>query len=390
LLIGYTSYPIDITPCYPEIEGGIVAAFHISPGLQIPVISTKGIKDTKLVKDTIYCRSIHSGQVATHQANHQEMKKILETCMRNREASIGEFVRRHWEDLTSEVSRLQSSKNQELNIAMKEAQKLFDLALRENQLLEIPRPGLFLVGVNWDGELPDPLPTRKLFNHMMLSHPHAGGWPPWMSPDQFQDPSASRRFKLWQTGESWLGMIALLNRFPSGNVFEHLDFMQWNPKGFLFYQTPYWDDLPMWFSGSDFPAWEKGAIPPWMHRSLTRGVLMEQVAESLYTAQKLVTAMFEHQKAPLPQHLIFKFQFTALRGRQLVTRSDFAFPNVSKPCVTESIEIPRKIKVDAGRDVINEATWHILRNLFVEFNGEDLRQADVDRVVNKEIWKISQ
>lgn len=391
LLVGHTSYPIDFTACYPEIDGGVVAAFHISPGLQTPIISTKGLKDTKLVKDAIYCRSSHNGQVSTHQANHQELKKILDVCMRNREASIGEFVRRHWSDMAMEISHLQSAKEREIEAGMVEAGKYFDLVLRENNLSNLPKPGFLSVGVAWDAELPDPLPTKRLFNHMMLSHPHASGWPPWMNPEQFQDPGGSRPVKLWEARDSWYGLIALVTEFPSGNAFEHLDFMQWSPKGFLFYQTPYFDDLPMWVvSRGTTPSWADGELPPWMHKLLTRGVLMEQVAESMFTAQRFVTTMFEYQNCNLPQNLFFKFQFSSLRGRQLLTQSDVAFPSLSKACTTEEKAIYRKIKIDAGRDVISEATWNVLRNLFVEFHGEDLRQADVDRTLNKELWKISQ
>jgi hypothetical protein len=383
MVADFSTDPFEVAIAYPEIAGGPVVVLRIAPGVKTPVISRKGIPNSKLEADTIYCRSIHGGQVSSVPAGHKDFQTILETCLRNREGNIGEFVRRHWADLVNEVARLPESRGRILDQAFGAGDVCFSMALNEKGLNQIPRSGFFSVCATWDGELPNTSASIGLFTRMLMAHPQVSGWPPWMDPASFPGEPNGR----WVRDTAWEGIIAIMAPSVYGPVFNHLDFSRWDPGQSLFYRTPIIDDLA-W--ASQFYVEQQtetttGPRPPWIGKTLNRGQAMLQVAESMYTAQCLVRAAFELQDADVPEHLLFRFMYTGLSGRYLSSRGrDFPLTS-SRVARTDSKAADVQVRMDAGRTAINELTCQVLAPVFSLFGGEELKPEDVDSTL-REFW----
>ncbi|GLH74915.1 hypothetical protein GETHLI_34170 [Geothrix limicola] len=378
LIVEFSSDPFGVEVCYPDVDGVEVAVLRIPGGVKNPAVTKKSIGVTKLLEgDTIYCRSMRGGQVSSVKANHRDLGEILERCMRNRELDIGTFVRRHWEDLTREVSSLQSPPERRLDEFVGTCLSKFGQRLVDHNLKRIPMPGQLAVGVAWDGRLPDTNSTEHYFTRMIMAHPQKGGWPPWMDPRDFPGSHCKRDVR----DGAWEGLIAIPESHAQGIVFSALDFAVWNFSVGLFHSGSYVDDHPalgIQQMVSRGETWVMGGPPPWYRRALDRRNIVRDVANRLFTAQSLVAGLFKGQDAPLPENLFFYFRFDSLKGRLLADYEGGGFSRPANKAMDESIVSYTQLKMDSDRSVIAERTRSVLRPLFSAFGGEDLPQQRVD------------
>lgn len=379
LIVEFSSDPFGVDVCYPDIDGAEVAVLRIPGGVQSPAITKKAIPAAKpLDADSIYCRSTRSGQVSTVKANHRDLQELMDGCMRNREANLGAFVRRHWDGLVSEVNKLQEEPATVLNEFVGRCLAQFEQSLKDQQLISIPRPGLISVGVAWDKELPEKEATASQFASLVMAHPHLGGWSPWLDPRDFNmHPNCKRAVR----NGAWDGLIAITQESEQGTIYYQLDYSVWDFRVGLFHAGIYVDDYPdlglqqMAMRGE---TWNKGEVPPWYRRLLDRRNITRDVANRLFTAQSLVAGLFNGQRAELPENLNFVFRFDGLKGRFLADYQGGGMLRPTSQAMDESVSSSVQLKMNSDKAVIAERTRAILRPLFAAFGGEDLSQQKVD------------
>lgn len=95
----YASIPFDVDVQFGKKDSQLYPVISVPSGVRTPVTAKRdlGPKEKFLVKDNaIYCRSLSSNNtVSSCEPRRGDWVRLLQICFDNREADIGNFVRRH-------------------------------------------------------------------------------------------------------------------------------------------------------------------------------------------------------------------------------------------------------------------------------------------------------
>ena len=381
LISKYASEPFEISIEFPERDGQQYPVIIIPTGVKTPVASKSDLCDSKgnklIKKDTIYIRSLRANNTpSTTQANWKDWAQIVEVCFDNREADIGRFFRRHLGGLTPDAVReilAAISKGSEPVLTSEEISRTY---LRDSEArfkseiskrkLDLPEHGAWEVALVLMGEIPPYSANKDFLKLIDASNPNYTGHPVWLNSRQFAE-SETHPYVFNGVWE------ALIIRIDTGWWRDYIEFIRLDPKGRFYLRRALADDV------SKSPQ----APAPLSVLDFTLPVL--RTAETLAVGLSFAKAM---GCDPETTQLSFKFRWTGLRDRSLVSWADRRRDIISgRKAYQDEVYAFCNISLDTPFSALGDHVYRIVEPLFEIFDGfvlgkdvvEDLTQQLIKR-----------
>lgn len=250
LVSKYCSETFEVSVEFPERNGIKYPVLMVPSGVRCPVAAKAEMKDPEgkslIAINDVYVRSLHSnGTVSSAKAPWQSWPDTMQICFDNREADLGNFLRRHLSgDMrkhlrlavddadTSAVGRVQQWPAAE--VFLRESRERFAQVVSERSL-DLPAHGFWEVSLVIEGALPPHSSNKKFLRLLDQSNPRYTGWPIWMTTESFRDEAS----KPYINGSLWEALLVKgLDDWSA-----HIDFMRFDPKGRFYLRRPFQDDV---------------------------------------------------------------------------------------------------------------------------------------------------
>jgi hypothetical protein len=231
----------------------------VPPGVRVPAVvkaALIGEGGKRLLREgEVYFRTLRSnGAPSSAAIMPGDWPDLMDVCFNNREGDIGGFFRRQLggveRDTLAAVLRevvgapLMAPNSRE---ALRERAEevigdgwaAFDAVIAKRSLSEVEAravKGLTMhVGLAFDPERPDALPTRAFLDTVAGANPQYTGWPMWLDARSFSkaDERPVVRERAWET------LIVEVE----DSFFSHLEFMRMDPRGTFYLRRAMQDDL---------------------------------------------------------------------------------------------------------------------------------------------------
>lgn len=370
LVAKYASEPFEIAVEFVEHEGLVHPVIVIPTGVRTPVAARADLKDgdTFLIRaDEVYFRTLNSGNVVSSaKIKWKDWRDLLEICFDNREADIGQFLRRHLAGVDPATLAMamaggavgQESLAGQLESVMEEGLGRFQAIVKERNLT-LPPHGSWEVALIIDGELPVQHDLRTFANLLSVSNPEYTGWPVWLSSRQFSD----RESRPYVLDGAWETIITQID--PSS--FSHIDFMRQYPKGRFYSYRALEDDITSSRNG------------PTPMKCLDAILPVLRVGEAIAVGLAFAKALQAAERAKLE----FMFRWSGLKDRVLASWADrmrYVTPRTTKQnTVTSMVTVP----VDTPPSALSEYVKTVIQPLYEIFDGHVLPGSVVDELIQK-------
>ena len=375
LVSKFTSEPFEVAVEFPERDGQIHPVIVIPSGVKTPVVSRSDLsfKNGKLIcVDDLYVRSLQSNNTAsTTKIGWKDWPKIMEVCFDNREADIGRFLRRHLGGMSPDIilelavaitkqTEPKPTNDDLLRKFLQESAERFSEVIEERRV-NLPKHGTWEAALLVIGNVPAHSANRDFLKLLGSSNPDYTGWPVWLDSSSFPDERAHPHVikHVWE---------ALIVSRPSGWA-HHVDFMRLDPKGRFYLRRALQDDI----SGSD--------RAPKPLSALDFALPILRVAEAIAVGIAFAKAMGCAVETTL---LAFAFQWTGLRGRELVSWAEqerLIIPGRSAYDgeVLTFVSVPLETPLSALSEFVNQA----VQPLFEIFDGFSLSKGVVEDLTRR-------
>lgn len=377
LISKYASQPFEVTVEFPEREGQPYPVITVLPGVETPVAAKSDLRsdDKTLINvNDVYTRSLRANNVpSTTKATGKDWPDILKVCFDNREADIGRFLRRHLtgtnpqvvreflETLTSD-SHPKATTEGSLRKYLQECEYRYFEVVKKRQV-QTPDHGTWEVGLLIDGDVPSHSASQEFLNLLRFSNPRHTGWPVWPDSRNFRDEST----RPYVFEGAWEALLVFLD----SDTMNAIDFMRLSPEGRFYLRQAFEDDI------------QKSPDAPAPMTCLDFTLPLRRVAESVSVGIAFAKAM---GCDPEKTKLAFGFQWSNLKGRQLVSRVDprrHISPSGSthQDRVFTSVVVPLETPLSTLPELVNS----VIQPLYEVFDGFSLSQKVVEDLTREAI-----
>lgn len=364
LVTKYASESFEIGIHYPEKEHKKFVAIVVPSRIKTPVVVKRPLVDNSkniIQKDCVFVRSLDSNNTpSTTNITCNDWPKLIERCFDNREADIGNFLRKHLSNISNlrEISNFFSKENEDKKQTIEEETYNFlvDSLTRYNEIvaerkIQIPPHGAMEVAAIIKGNLKNFTTNRDFLNLVLSNNPDYTGWPIWVDSRNFSDTTARPYvFKGY-----WESFIAHLGSGFNDDV----DFWRISPKGRLYLRRALQDD----FGGSKT---EHTYL-----KTVDFGLVVLRVAEAIAVAIAFAKAMECNEEASI----FFAFRWTKLKNRIL---SSWANParhlSYDRKSIQDEVASYIEVPINAPKSALYTYTHEVNKSIFELFDGFELSE----------------
>lgn len=387
----FASHPFEIHVQFVEREGVEFPVITVEGGIRKPVVTRSEIPN-EIQNNTVYVRTLNSsGIVSSAPATHKDWDDLIERCFRNREADIGDFLRRHLLDgldadrisslreglkgvcstmqegdssvtaFSMEKSLLESSSKDANERRTKEcldkgAERFQELV--EERGVDLTSQGTFEVALIIHGEFDELKLTDQDIRSILRQNPNLTGWPLWLDSFGFPD-EKSRPFP---TRDAWEALIV-----GEGVFFgRYEEYWRITSQGCFYHRRGLRDDL--W----NRPGAEAG-------RTFEFDFPMIDVADAIAQGRAYAQDLTEDLEAC---HLNLMIRWKGLKNRELrswAERGRYLHPG--RRSHENSFTQFVSVRAAASDQEIVETTANVTRPLLRLFDGFELGDGIVREIV---------
>jgi hypothetical protein len=376
LISKFSSESFEVGIEYPEKDGVKYPVLIVPGGVKSIVAAKADLRDEKgnqlVATHDVYIRSIQSNNTpSTTKPTWRDWSNIIQIMFDNREADIGNFLRRHLSGAALENMRKILGPPESLLTHEENVRKFYEQVrmrfeeIRAERGLLLPDHGFWEAALIINGQVPRQKTSREFLGQLGASNPQYTGWPVWLNSEGFSDPNSKPYF--YKNG--WEEFIVSLEGWSA-----HIDFQRFEPGGRFFLRRSFQDDI-----GGD------RRITPLT--VLDFGMPIIRVAETIAVGMAFAKAMGCDAEATT---LSFLFGWNRLKGRTLTSwvqpeRYIYGGRNLYEDDVHSYVEVPLNVPLSR----LGEFTKAAVDPLFVIFEGYGVGEAIVndmvDRLINRRL-----
>lgn len=366
----YSSEPFEVDFQFPEREGIKHPVLIVPGGVKSVVAAKANLMDengNKLIAaHDVYVRSLLSNHTpSTTRPRWGDWPSIIQVCFDNREADIGNFLRRHLRGLSGEdiISAIGSPVKKKEDIAkefFKNSMDRYYQVIKERGLT-LPEHGSWACALIINGDIPKYRANKDFLRMLDASNPQYTGWPVWMNSEGFTDKSGHP----YVHDRVWEALLVTLGHGWS----DHIDFLRFDPEGKFFIRRSLEDDIG---------AGDKQPLPL---SQLEFGLTILRTAETVAVGLAFAKAMGCN---PEDTTLIYMFQWEKLKGRELSSWADLRrHLSIGRKAYQDTVESIVEIPLDTPLSRVGEYVKILIDPLFEVFDGFEISQGVVDDLTNK-------
>lgn len=238
---------------YPVLE--------VEPGVVSPVAAKKEIADPdnpgrKLVKlHAVYARSLSANNTAsTTEMHHRDWPGLAKRCSDNREAEIGNFLRRNLDQVQfGALARVSTALYESMpasepppairaELFRRDGHERFQQQKQRRDLLYMPRHGSWEAAFVVEGGIQPRNPDESFLNLINASNPRYSGFPVWIDSRGFvkEDGAPDTSSAPYTFGEGW---EAFIHDVEPESIRRRMDFWRAEPAGKFYLYRAFPDDL---------------------------------------------------------------------------------------------------------------------------------------------------
>lgn len=368
LITKYSSQPFEVKVEYIEKEGITHPIFIVPSGFKSVVAAKADLFDsdgkTRLISiDDVYIRTLSTNHVpSTARPTWKDWPQIIEKCFDNREADIGNFLRRHLgglaENLITAATVSAPSQQDICKEFFNQSIARFHTVISERKKT-LPEHGSWSCALVINGQTSTHRATSDFLRMLDASNPRYSGWPVWLNSERFPQEDTHP----YVDGELWESLIILLD----GGWTDRIDFYRFDPKGQFFIRRALQDDI-----GGD----STKRIPL---KELEFAIAILRTAETVAVGIAFAKAM---GYAPESTSLCYHFSWDKLKDRTL---GHWANPERYIPggkiAYQDSVQSTLEIPLDTPESRIPEYVKILIDPLFEVFKGFAISQEAVNGLV---------
>ncbi|MFL9897907.1 putative DNA binding domain-containing protein [Paraburkholderia fungorum] len=376
LVTKYASESFEVLVQYAERDGLEFPVICVPPGVKTPVATKGEVKDPAtqkpvLLMNTVYVRTLASNNtVSTASAKWQDWERLCAHCFDNREADIGRFVRRHFDEtMLSRLGTLLagSMTPPEVDPSAVSAQFLevgraaFDSrAARDGR--KLPEIGYLEIGAVVIGELREGLaPNRSMLNLIRSANRRFTGLPFFVTLDGAADGDRPRYL-----ADGYEQMFVDLSGQWGNDI---IDFWRIEP-GRLYGIRGFDEDL-----SKDLK----------VARVLAITVQLWRVADALVEAVAIAAAMVPD---PSASSLAITLRWSELDGRRLSNaRSSRFFSGIGSRADDKTAISSLMLPLDLPDSALAQRTAQALAPLYRKFQGWEISERTIEEEVRELLSK---
>jgi Putative DNA-binding domain len=246
LISKYSSESFEIGMEYPEKDGVKYPVLIVPGGVKNMVAAKADLKDEKgrqlIAAHDVYIRSLQSNNTpSSTKPTWRDWPNIGQILFDNREADIGNFLRRHLSGGALENLRTifgppepPTTTHEENVRSFYEGVRPRFEEIRAEKGLQLPDHGFWEAALIINGPVPPQKSTREFLGQLGASNPRYTGWPVWLNSEGFSDPSSRPYF--YRNG--WEAFIVSLEGWSA-----HIDFQRFEPAGRFYLRRSLQDDI---------------------------------------------------------------------------------------------------------------------------------------------------
>lgn len=352
-------------------EGLEFPVIVVQGGLKTPVAAKRelGVGKRGVQINDIYVRTLSTNHTpSTARVTYSDLDHLMQRCFDNREADIGQFLRRHLigispkviqdfaSSLSEEFQPEPSAESRALSL-LEESEAKYVAAVAQRGL-QLPQFGVWEVALIIDGNAPK-IKGSAFLEIVRTHNPSYTGWPIWFDPRNMdKDHPPQIVDGVWE---------ALINGLGDQGFGDHLDYLRLDPSGRFFLLRPLEDDIARQGTGAVALKTFDVMLP------------IYRTAEAIAVGIALANGMGYQ---PQETKLSFAFKWTALSGRSLVSWADSkrwfsGYRKAHQAEVSSFIQVP----LDTPLSAIGSRVSEVLSNLYDVFGGFEQPEPFVSNVV---------
>lgn len=376
LISKYASEIFDVRVEFGKREGHDFPVIIIPDGIKTPVAAKQDLlRDKKgILTNDVYVRTLRTNhKPSTSKASHRDWPDLIQRCFDNREANIGQFIRRQLsglnpdliKDLTSSLAeRFLPEPTDEANaISFLDESEEHYQRMADKRGLHFPPHGTWEVALVIQGDTPALKPSS--FLDLIARHnPQYSGWPVWLDP-RIMGPEHPPVI----IGDIWEAlMVAPLSNDQLDNS---LDYMRLDPKGRFFLRRALDDDTHF----------NRIGLEPM--KAFDVMIPIDRTAEAIAVGIAFAKGM---GYAPTQTNLSYLFKWSGLENRSLIS---WATPGMMfrgnykahQDEVQSFIQVPLDLPISA----IGPHVHTVLEKLYDAFGGFQQPEKYITNVVTKSL-----
>lgn len=387
---------------HPQKDGETeFVVIYVEGGVTVPVICTADLlpqEQKGLKKRGLYFRTLEANhKYSTSEIPVASWPELMEICFRNREADIAGFLQRNFSEkqiaefrkfacgpqtpepppTPAEPPPTPTTPSTSESQALEPPSQLMSLVISHSAasdaklhaFIKRGEEGFRARNTNPDNygffstlvELQPPLdlrPTREFIEATLGANPKLTGWPAWV--ELWNASNAETRPKVRDGAWECYAM----GRWDS--VEEFTDFWRIEPTGTMFVTRAYQDDIP-----------DGNRKPP--KTQLDFGLPILRIAERFEASRQM---LLKGMGAPETSVVNYLFRFDKLRGRELTYWAQPGrYISPGRVAEQDDITIPYALPLTAGEQAIVEATYRVVSELYILFEGFQLSRSVTEDLV---------
>jgi hypothetical protein len=379
LITKHSSEPFEITVQFGNFQGIRFPFIVIPSGVRTPVAAKCRLQDLNsppqdLVKqDTVYVRTLRANNTpSTAAALFSDWPQIMNVCFENREADIGNFVRRHLTGLDI-PSLLAHFGNQPIepetaivDAFMNQCRQRFLDAPKADNARDLGN-GRFEVAfvINSTQEREAVRADDNFLSSFIYANPNHSGWPLWMDTRGFQQRNDRPKVRT-------NGWEVLIEDYVGNFIRPHLDYWRVEPPGSFYHIRVLWEDAIAVSKGN----------PPNSYFGMDIAVI--NVAEAISVAISFANSMgFEGDKT----NLEFAFRWSGIANRNLTSYDTGRYITPGRICGDDEIVSHVNIPLNIAPSSIPSLVPDIVGELFSSFNGIAFPNNTIEEIASEQLKK---
>ncbi len=368
----FSSDQFEVGIEFPERDGTKHPVIVVPGGVKSIVATKSELKDINgdvlISPNEVYIRTLNANNTpSTAKPGWKDWPGMVQICFDNREADIGNFLRRHLGGLSdgSLGSLLQPkppepSKEDATKNFFNEARTRFN-EIKTERKLQLPDHGFWEAALVIQGEVPTHRTNKEFLRRLDASNPRYTGWPIWLNSENFTDQVSRPQVH----NNRWEMFLLTLE----GGWGDHIEYMSFDPGGKFYLRRNYEDDLGN--SGKQ----------PRPLTTLEFALVILRTAELLAVGVAFAKAMgCEPEKTSLS----FLFKWSRLKGRVL---SSWANPgrylSSDRTAYQDEVFAYLEMPLDLPISRLGEYVKKAIDPLFEVFDGFEIGQSVVDDLTNQ-------
>lgn len=375
LIVRHSSESFEIAVNFGEINGARFPFIFIPPGVRTPVAAKLGIADpsdqTKelIKKHVVYVRTLESNHTpSSAAAQFSDWPQIMNICFDNREADIGNFVRRHLTglDLPNLLAHFGGGpvepETSVIDVFLNQCHQRFLEVKKSDEAVDLGR-GRFEVAfiINSTQKTEKVRANEEFLSSFIHANPGLNGWPLWLNSRGFSE----RRNRPYIYSD---GYEVLIEDYVGSFILPHLDFWRAEPPGRFYHYRVLWDDLVA----------IKNGTPP--NKSLSMDITVRTVTEAISVALSFAKSM----AFPVSDtSLDFIFRWSGLENRELSVHDFRRYISPGRFSVQDQITSYINIPLDIAPSSVPSIIPDVVADLFSSFDGMTFSNEVIEGVANE-------